>query len=160
MEEEKEGLTEQQTISRLQSGNYTTDEKKRVVSIGAALTNQTVKEGKSNFMLEQWFTCWRATRYGLPTSCLSDHAFEHHNHFFYDEDDPEFVRKIQTNKKIYSVWLRLCRGHGLKPELFEWLFVGPTRPLGDIQKVFGTVDNMNAFIKRAFYWFREASACG
>lgn len=160
MEEEKDGLTEKQINSRLQSGDYTQDEQNRLVRIGGEIQSQNVKNGKANYILDQWFNCWRSQRYGMPTSRLGDHAFENHNHFFYDEDDQEFVRKVQSNKKIYNVWLRLCRGHGIKPELFEWLFVGPARGRKEIQKVFGTFENMNLYIKRAIYWFREASACG
>lgn len=160
MEEEKDGLSEKQINSRLQSGDYTQDGRKRIVRIGGAMPSQEVKKEKSDYIMDQWFTCWRSQRYGMPTSRLGDHAFEHHNHFFYDEDDPEFVRKVQTNKKIYNVWLKLCRGHGIKPELFEWLFVGPARGRKEIQKVFGTLENMNLYIRRAIYWFREASACG
>lgn len=158
--EKEEGLTEKQKLCRLQSGDYTKDSKKRIVRIGSTILRQEVKKEKTNYILEQWFSCWRSQRYGMPTSRLGDHAFEQHNHFFYDEDDPEFVQKVQTNKKIYKIWLKLCRAHGIKPELFEWLFVGPARGQKEIQKVFGSLNKMNLYIERAIYWFREASACG
>lgn len=157
MEEINEGLTENEIKRRLDSGNYIYNSKNQLVSVGTSSVYDIVKEFGFDYVLDLWFSCWRAQRYGIPGSRFGDHAF-YNSGQHYDEDDPIFIKKIQNNKMFYNEWIKSCRRKNINPSDFEWLFVGNPRTLCEIKSRIG-LHNLKNTIKNSLLAFQEVCEC-
>lgn len=156
---EETGLTADEVSRRIESGRYVLEgdgENKHLVAVGIPSIYDIIYDENLGFLLDLWFKCWRASKYGIPKPKYINNAFRGPPLQRFEDDD-DMIKKISIRRKIYNEWIKLCTIRNIKYCDFEWLFIGETPTPIELNRRIGGARDIRALIVRSLDVFRLAN---